>query len=98
MGITVREKKIAGGKVSLYLDIYHHHKRWYEFLNIHVRSERPTPEDKVKRQLAQEICIRREHELIVENHGLLDKQRKQGDFITFFKGFIASKKANNNLS
>ncbi|HEY8936921.1 MAG TPA: site-specific integrase [Cyclobacteriaceae bacterium] len=98
MSITLREKKIAGGKISFYLDIYHHQKRWYEFLNIHIRKERPTPEDKVKRQLAQEICIRREHELIVENHGLLDKQKKQGDFITFFKGYIASKTANNNLS
>ncbi|HEY8933886.1 MAG TPA: site-specific integrase [Cyclobacteriaceae bacterium] len=96
--IALREKKIAGGKVSLYLDIYYNQERRYEFLNIHVRTERPLAEDKNKRQLAEEIRIQREHELIVENHNLLDKQKQQADFIAFFDAYIESKTANHNLS
>jgi integrase len=98
MAIALREKKISGGRVSFYLDIYHCGKRWYEFLGIHAKTEKPTAEDKTNRGLANEICIRRQHELIVENHGLLDKQMKLGDYINFFEHYIATKKANNNLS
>ena len=55
MGIHLREKKMANGQVSFYLDIYHNKNRWYEFLDIHVNKSRPTAEDKDKRKLAQEI-------------------------------------------
>lgn len=99
MAVALREKKISGGKkVSFYLDIYHCGKRWYEFLKIHARIEKPTPADKSNRQLAEEICIRRQHELTVDNHGLLDRQMKLGDFVSFFEQYIGAKKANNNLS
>lgn len=98
MAIALREKKISGGKVSFYLDIYHCGRRWYEFLGIHAKTEKRTAEDKTNRGLANEICIRRQHELIVENHGLLDKQMKLGDYISFFEHYIGSKKSNNNLS
>jgi len=99
MAVALREKKISGGKkVSFYLDIYHSGKRWYEFLGIHARTEKPAPADKSNRQLAEEICIRRQHELIVDNHGLIDKQMKLGDFVDFFEQYIDSKKSNSNHS
>ncbi|HEY9049284.1 MAG TPA: site-specific integrase [Ohtaekwangia sp.] len=99
MAVALREKKISGGKkVSFYLDIYHSGKRWYEFLGIHARTEKPAPADKSNRQLAEEICIRRQHELIVDNHGLIDKQMKLGDFVDFFEQYIDSKKSNSNRS
>ncbi len=99
MAVALREKKISGGKkVSFYLDIYHCGKRWYEFLKIYSRTEKPTSVDKTNRQLAEEICIRRQHELTVDNHGLLDRQMKLGDFVSFFEQYISAKKTNNNLS
>jgi integrase len=98
MGIALREKKISKGRVSFYLDIYHCGKRWYEFLGIHSRTDKPTAADKANRGLASEICIRRQHELIVESHGLIDKQMKLGDFKDFFEQYIGSKKSNNNKS
>lgn len=96
MAITLREKKIANGRVSLYLDFCRNGKRWFEFLKIYVNKERPAKEDKTKRQLANEIKIKREHEIIVESHGLPDKQKKRADFITFFESFMAFKKANSH--
>jgi len=99
MAVALREKKISGGKkVSFYLDIYHCGKRWYEFLDIHARTEKLTAQDRTNRQLAEEICIRRQHELTVDQHGLLDKQMKLGNFVSFFEQYIGSRKANNNLS
>lgn len=92
MSVTLREKSISGGKVSLYLDIYHNKARWPEFLNIHINKKRPTDEDKEKRRLANEIRAKREHELIVLDNGLTDKKKRQADFIQWFeKIYIPSK-------
>ncbi len=96
MGVTLREKKISGDRVSLYLDFYYKGRRWFEFLDIQVHKTRPTPREKRNRQLAVEIKIRREHELLVENHGLFDRQKKHADFIDFFEGLAATKKSGGN--
>lgn len=88
MGIHLREKKLGTGQVSFYLDIYHNKKRWYEFLDIHINKTRPTAEDKEKRRLAQEIRSQRENELIVRDHGLVDKQKRKADFIKWFEDYI----------
>ena len=80
MGVHLREKKLGTGQVSFYLDIYHNKKRWYEFLDIHINKTRPTPQDKEKRRLAQEIRIKRENELIVQDSGLVDKVKRKADF------------------
>ena len=77
--------------MSLYLDIYHNKKRWYEFLNIYVNRKKPTDEDKEKKRLAGEIRAKREHELIVEDNGLIDKRRKMADFISFIESYIGAK-------
>ena len=69
MGIQLREKKLGSGQVSLYLDIYHNKKRWYEFLDIHISKIRLTEQDKEKKLYAQQIKIKRENELIVEDNG-----------------------------
>lgn len=75
MAVKLREKLLANGQASFYLDIYHNQRRWYEFLNIRINRKKPTEEDKEKRKLAGEIRAKREHELIVEDNGLIDKKR-----------------------
>jgi hypothetical protein len=55
MAVKLREKKLANGQVSFYLDIYHNQRRWYEFLNIRISRKKSTEEDKEKRKLAGEI-------------------------------------------
>lgn len=99
MSVTLREKSIAGGKVSLYLDIYHHGHRTTEFLKIYVSAKRPTQEDKEKRQLAEKIRAKREHELIVLDNGLTDRKKRLADFVQWYeKTYIPSKTPNTRLT
>ena len=94
MTVKLREKSLSDGRVSFYLDIYHNRKRYYEFLNIYASRKKPTEEDREKKRLAGEIRARREHELIVEDNGLIDKRKKMADFVSFFEGYIGSKARN----
>jgi integrase len=98
MAVKLREKLLANGQVSFYLDIYHNRKRWYEFLNIYVNRKKPTDEDKEKKRLAGEIRAKREHELIVEDNGLIDKRKKLADFVSFFESYVGMKPRNCQYS
>lgn len=95
MGVYLREKKLGNGEVSFYLDIYHCKKRWYEFIGIHINKSHPTADDKEKRRLAQEIRIKRENELIVQDNGLIDKSKSKADFISWFESHIKGKRKSN---
>jgi integrase len=88
MGVHLREKKLGTGQVSFYLDIYHNKKRWYEFLEIHISKSRPSPQDKEKRRLANEIRSQRENELIVRDNGLVDKVKRKADFIQWYVQYM----------
>ena len=94
MGIHLREKKLGNGQVSLYLDIYHNKHRWYEFLDIHIGKSKLRLEDKEKKQLAQQIKIKRENELIVEDNGLVNRQKQKADFIRWFEKYSVEKSHN----
>jgi integrase len=98
MAVKLREKILSNGQVSFYLDIYHNKKRWYEFLNIYVNRKKPTEEDKEKKRLAGEIRAKREHELIVDDNGLIDKRRKLADFVSFFESYVGAKPRNGQYS
>lgn len=94
MGVTLREKQLKSGQISFYLDIYHCKTRWYEFLDIHIHKNRPSPDDKEKRRLAQEIKTKREHELIIEDNGLLDRKKKLACFVLFFEDYVKERHYN----
>jgi integrase len=88
MGVKLREKQLKSGQISFYLDIYHNKTRWYEFLEIHIHKNRPSPDDKEKKRLAQEIRTKREHELIIEDNGLNDRKKKLACFVLFFEDYV----------
>lgn len=96
MGVQLREKKISGGKISFYLDIYHNKTRWYETLNIHINKKKPTEDDKQKKRLAVEIRAKRENELIVQDNGLTDKSKRKADFVTWLENDWKERGFNNN--
>ncbi len=96
MAVKLREKKLANGRVSFYLDIYHNRNRWYEFLKIYVNKEKPAVEDQEKRRLVKEICARREYQLLIEEYGLVDKEKREDDFVQFFSDFMDSKRVNHH--
>jgi integrase len=91
MGVKLREKPLANGTVSLYLDIWHNQKRWTEFLNIHVNKKKPTPEDTENRKLALKIERKRGHELALKVHNFIDPKEKRKDFIKYYEDFIKTK-------
>lgn len=95
MAITLREKELKNGQISYYLDIYHNKIRWYEFLNIRIQKDRPSPDDKEKKRMALEIKTRRENELIVEENDLTDKQKRHGCFVDYFERYKNSKGYNS---
>ena len=87
MGVKLREKQLKSGQISFYLDIYHNKARWYEFLEIHINKNRPSPDDKEKKRLAQEIRTKREHELIIDDNGLNDRKKKLTCFVKYFENY-----------
>lgn len=95
MSVTLREKPIKRGKVSLYLDINHNGERWPEFLSIHVNKKKPSEDDKEKRRMANEIRARRENELISQNNGLTDRGKSKTDFVVWFAEYIKGRGLNN---
>jgi integrase len=99
MGVHLREKKLRGGQVSFYLDIYHNKTRWYEFLEIRINKSHPSEQDKEKKRLALEIRSKRENELIVRDNGLVDRSRRKADFVSWYKAYMIARERNypNNL-
>ena len=63
--IKLRQKKIADGNVSLYLDIYRNGKRTYEFLKLYLIPER-TKEDKEKNRQTLQLANAVKAQRIVE--------------------------------
>jgi len=96
MGIYLREKKLEKGKVSFYLDIYHNKTRWYEFLEIKINKSHPTAQDKEMKRLAIEIRSKRESELIVQDNGLVDRNKRKSDFVKWFEQYIKAKNHNTH--
>lgn len=94
MSVKLREKELSNGQISLYLDIYHNKRRWYEFLDIHIHKNRLSQEDKEKKILAKEIRANREHDLIVEDNGLADKKKKLACFVKFFEDYVKARNSN----
>lgn len=100
MGVKLREKKMSNGKISFYLDIYHNKRRWYEFLEIHINKTKPTEDDKEKKRLANEIKVKRENDLVVNDNGLVDRSKRKADFVEWFDNYMKDRnlKNTNNIS
>jgi integrase len=96
MKVTLREKLIKGGRISLYLDFYPaivHSETGKdtrrEFLGLHLiekpRTELERQHNKETRLLAQNICAKRQLEVQAGNYGFLKKKVLSVDFLAFFK-------------
>src|ERR1035437_5850045 len=94
MGVYLREKKLGGGQVSYYLDIYFNKCRWYKFPEMRVNKNHPSAKDKEKKRLAQEIRAKRENELIVQDNGLVDKGKRKADFVQWFEQYMKDRNLN----
>ncbi len=84
MSVKLREKSLADGRTSLYLDVYHNRKRTYEFLNLYLTRENKGGKNRETRQLAERIRAKREYELLEHKHGYASERRGSEDFLRYF--------------
>ncbi|ADB41305.1 tyrosine-type recombinase/integrase [Spirosoma linguale] len=96
MKVTLREKPINDGKISLYLDFYpaiSHPETGKdtrrEFLGLYLfdkpRTELDRQHNKATKLLAQNICATRQLEVQAGNYGFLKKKVVAVDFLAYFK-------------
>jgi len=86
MSIKIRFKKLKNGAFSLYLDVYHHGTRSYEFLDIRVHKNDPLKKEKI--QLAERLRSTREVELHQADHGILPDHKRKIEFTAYFESFV----------
>src|SRR4051812_47069739 len=82
MSVKIRTKKLADGRLSLYLDIYSKGKRAYETLNLYLG--RSTKANRETMDLAEVICAQRQAEISVAGFGLPLPHRMGANFIDYF--------------
>lgn len=81
--VVLRQKELANGNKSLYLDIYHNGKRKYEFLKLYLVPERGTNKVSAKQQnkntleTAEAIKSKRYRELLNDDAGLERKEQSK---------------------
>lgn len=92
--VTLREKPLANGKVSLFLDInIPREKRVKEYLKIHIKKKVSTSEERSEKnellKLAQKIRAKRESQLLHEEYGYKDPNLKKVNLIQYFDSYIS---------
>jgi|WetSurMetagenome_2_1015567.scaffolds.fasta_scaffold06003_6 integrase len=83
MSIKVREKELADGRISLYLDIYYAGRRSYEFLGIHLTKDRQ--QNKELKELAESIRAKRQLEMQSNSYGVSPHFKKKVNFLEYFR-------------
>lgn len=103
MKVTVREKKIAGGRKSLYLDFYPPiilpdtgKPTRREFLGLYVferpKSDSEKNQNKETRQLADSIRAKRQVELQAGVYGFWNQTKRRTDFLAYFRNLAEARK------
>lgn len=89
--VTLREKALSNGNISLYLDIYRDGERTYEFLKLYVNSKARTPIEKQSNkntyQLAEQIRTERENEMNHKAHGQIVPTKQKVSFFEFAENY-----------
>lgn len=92
--IRIREKKLANGNLSLYLDYYRDGERQYEFLKLYIKAKPKDAFEKKSNQeileLAQRIKAKRIEEVLHGSLNLQSKNLSNTDFIKFYQAYITT--------
>ena len=86
--VTLREKKLANGNISLYLDVYRDGKRSYEFLKLYITKASNPLEREVNRQTratAQAIKAKRQIELQNNEYGFNSQFKADTPFLEYYR-------------
>lgn len=103
--VRIRQKRLAGGNASLYLDIYYNGRRSYEFLRLYLIPERNKADRERNRQtmqLAASIKARRIVELESGAYGLDNARQRRTRFFDYYgklmEGLPATTRSHYNWS
>lgn len=90
--VVLREKELANGNISLYLDIYRDGQRSYEFLKLYINPKARTPIDKEQNrsnyELANRIRTDRENELNNLAFDYIPPTKKKVLFFEFAQNYL----------
>lgn len=92
MGVNLREKKLAKGKKSFYLDVYFKGIRRKENINIYIYPKDSSIEREEKRRIAQIMRSQREIELSSKGIDYLPEHLKKINFFDFANSYIRNYK------
>lgn len=91
--VVLRERELANGNISLFLDTYRKGAHTYEFLKLYIVKARTPLErqtNKETRELAEQIRTERERELNHTQHGVVSPAKKKVSFFAFTDNYISS--------
>lgn len=92
--VTLREKPLSKGNISLYLDIYRDGVRSYEFLKLYIMDKPRTPIErtcnKETLELAEKIRIQRENDLNNSAFGQITPEKKKVKFFDYADEYLSS--------
>lgn len=95
--IRLRQKKLANGNISLYLDIYRNGKREYEFLKMYLIPERSKADKETNRQtlqLANSIKSKRIVALQNGEYDFNDRYNTEVLFYDYYRAMCAKRRGN----
>ena len=89
--VTLREKPLKNGSISLYLDVYRDGQRIYEFLKLYINTKARTPIERQNNreifELAEKIRTQRESELNHQAFGQLPPINRKINLLDFFEAY-----------
>lgn len=93
--VRLREKVLANGNISLYLDIYYGGKRSYEFLKLYlVKASTPIDKEKNKQTLQTALSIKAKRQIEIQNqeYGFTSHFKSNTYFLDYFQKMIVERK------
>ena len=94
MSVKLRKKNLAGGKRSLYLDIFINGQRHYDFLKLYLlkgNDAKTKAANNEKLILAETIRANRESEIQFADHDIIPSFKRNADFVEYFQKLGESK-------
>ncbi|HMG16991.1 MAG TPA: site-specific integrase [Saprospiraceae bacterium] len=95
MKVHLRKKKLATGKISLYLDIYTNGNRQYQFLKLYLEKANTIIDrdnNKQVLQLAENIRAKRQLEIQNGTYGFVPDFKKNIDYLKYFEALTQIRK------
>jgi integrase len=86
MSVKLRKRKRSGNKYSLFLDIYNHGERGFEYLNMFLVNDKKL--DKATLKLAEDIRAKRQLEQQSAAYGFVSETRRKDNFVEYFEKLV----------